>query len=311
MTNPTVSRDPVDVLLTKFWYGGLCLDLGETTAYALERRIEPDAFKKNDDKVWTHRNKWWRYRSGLHTPNAATCALADRVVAGSFAEKNHVIWRSLRLEPLGPEAGKLLRQLAPELQLVLFEQNDNFRIDCGAIYLRKIEHRASLDALACLTILLRVNYENGYYDRVWKYGYAVLRMLLILGEGFDKRKIAEELFDVYRERIFNLVRLDGEKFLLDEYGYLDRVAILQHLALDTSNTKGRRLAWHEQVKVVRRILNGDFGLGLNFLLIPCTGPDLDLGPPTFESILRAEQSVRARKWSLSSNIFHNKQYCSR
>ncbi|MBR7782333.1 hypothetical protein [Undibacterium luofuense] len=302
MTNPTTSRDPVDVLRTKYWYEGLCLRLGETTAYALEKKIEPGAFKKNGDNVSIHRNKWWRYRSGLHTPNAATCSKADGIVMGSSADLNHPLWRSLRNEPLAHEAAGLLRQLAPELQIILFEQHDNFRIEAGKRYLGRIEHRASLDALACLTILLKVNYEKGHYDQVWDFAHRVLRMLLILGDVFDKRKIAEEIFEVYRKRIFNLVRLNGERFCLDGYCYLGNVAILHHYAHNTNYTKGRSLTWNEQVKFMRRILDGDFGMDLRFLLMSSIRPDLSIGPPTCKSMLRKNQSVRLRKWSLQNVV---------
>ena len=49
--------------------------------------------------------------------------------------------------------GELLRQLAPELQIILFERHDYFCIDGGDRFLGKLEHRASMDSLACLTIL--------------------------------------------------------------------------------------------------------------------------------------------------------------
>jgi hypothetical protein len=300
MANTPVSRDPVDVLRTKFWYEGLCIRLGVTTAYAVERRIEPDAFKRNDDNISIHRNKWWRYRCGLHTPNASTCAQADRIATGSSADLNHVLWRALRHESPVPKAGDLLRQLAPELQIIIFERNDYFRIDGGDRFLGMLEHRASMDVLACLTILLRLNYEDGRHERVWDFAQRIFRMLLILEKIFDERQIAQELFDVYRERIFSLVRWEGKRFLVDEYNFSENAGILYHFAQNTSHTKGRRLDWRERIKFMRRILDGDFGFDLKFLLCPPIGPDLDLGPPPQEKISRWQQDLRVRDWSLEN-----------
>lgn len=302
MANTPASRDPVDVLRTRFWYAGLCFRLGVSTAYALERRIEPSAFKRNGDNVSIHRNKWWRYRCGLHTPNASTCAQANRIAPGSAQELNHVLWRALQNESPVPVAGDLLRQLAPELQIILFERHDYFRIHGGDRLLGKLEHRASLDVLACLTILLRLNYESGLYDRVWDFAHRIFRMLLILERHFYERQIAKELFELYRERIFSLAQWEGQTFALNDYSYSGGAAILYHFANNNSKTKGRRLDWREQLKEMRRILDGNLGFDLKFLLAPPIGPDLELGPPLEKYALRRQQDLRVREWSLNNII---------
>jgi hypothetical protein len=51
---------------------------------------------------------------------------------------------------------------------------------------------------------------------------------------------------------------------------------------------------------MRRILDGDFGFDLKFLLCPPIGPDLDLGPPPQEKISRWQQDLRVRDWSLEN-----------
>ena len=229
MTHTPAPRDPIDVLRTRFWYEGLCIRLGVTSAYALEQRIEPEAFKRNDDNVAIHRNKWWRYRCGMHTPSPSTCAQADRIVPGSTAELNHVLWRVLRKEHPTMETAHLLRQLAPELQVIVFEGHDKFRVQGGLRLLGKLETRASLDVLACLTILLRANYEAGRSERVWEFAQRIFRVLLILACKIDERRIADELFELYRIRIFSLAKWGGQKFILDDYSYLIHAQILLYL----------------------------------------------------------------------------------
>lgn len=287
-------RDPVDTLRTKFWYEGLRLSLRVTTAYALERKIEPDGFKpKTADIAQSHRNKWSRYRRGVRTPNASTCAQADKVVARSSSDLNHVLWRALRKEPLATHADELLGQLSPKL-LIKFEGLDLRHVGSGLRTLKKIEHQANLDALACLTILLRVNYEQGQHDRVWDFSRQILRMLLILGDIFDERKLAGELFDIYRERIFSLAKLGGEKLLLEEYEYCDAIAILRKCANRIISSTGLEPEWDEHVKCKRRILDGGLGIELMLFLKAPIGPDFDLGPPTAESLLRWKRYVQAR-----------------
>lgn len=302
MAKIPISRDPVDTLRTKYWYEGLRQHLRVSTAYAVERKIEPGAFKKNQDEVPIHRNKWWRYRCGRHTPSMLTVERAESVVPGSSKELNHVLWQALRPDPPTlSQANDLLRQVAPELQIILFEQ-DHFRIHGGGRFLGKLEHRASLDALACLTILLRLNHKNGSYERVWEYAKYVFRMLLMLGQEFERRHLANEVFHLYVTRIFNLARWNGKRFLLEDYDFADRSEILYQMANNTSYTKGRWIGWSERVKYMRRILKGDFGFDWKFLLDPLIAPDLDIGPPTEDGLRLLAQDRRVKEWSFKNAL---------
>jgi hypothetical protein len=307
MTKISLSRDPVDTLRTKYWYEGLRQYLRVSTAYAVERKLEPSAFKKNQDEIPIHRNKWWRYRCGLHTPNASTVERAENVVRGSAKELNHVLWQALRPDPPTPlQAHGMLRRVAPELQIILFEQ-DHLRIHGGGRFLGKLEHRASLDALACLTILLRLNHRHGSYERVWEYAHYVFRMLLMLGQEFDRRELANELFQLYVTRIFVLARWKGKRFFLEDYDLSACSEILYHMAINTNYTKGKWIDWNERVRYMRRIMKGDFGFDWKFLLDPLIAPDTNIGPPTEDGLVRLARARRIKEWSFTNALSGGKE----
>lgn len=307
MAKTPTSRDPVDILRTKYWYEGLRQHLRVSTAYAVERKIEPSAFGRNQDAIPIHRNKWWRYRCGLHTPNASTVERAENVVRGSAKELDHVLWQTLRSEPPTPlQAHGMLRRVAPELQVVLFEQ-DHFRIHGGGRFLGKLEHRASLDALACLTILLRLNYAYGFYERVWEYAHSVFRMLLMLGHEFDQRELANELFQLYIARIFVLARWKGMRFLLEDYDFSACSDFLYYRANSTNFTQGKWIDWNERVRYMRRIMKGHFGFDWKFLLDPLIAPDTDMGPPTEEGLKGLARARRVKEWGFTNVLSGGKE----
>ncbi|MFX7816416.1 hypothetical protein ABTK28_20915, partial [Acinetobacter baumannii] len=63
-----------------------------------------------------------------------------------------------------------------------------------------------MDALACLTILVLVNLERGNFAFASEFARSTLRVLLMLGQYFECRRIGNDLFNLYVERVFNKVR---------------------------------------------------------------------------------------------------------
>jgi hypothetical protein len=300
-SNACASRDEIDVVRTIYWFEGLRIRARVATAYALERRIEPESFGKNRFGDPIRRNKWGRYRSGKHTPSTSMVAQANRIFPRSEKDLNHILWRVLRFDgTVGERAHGWLRELAPELQLLIFERNDHVRIHGGRQYLGKLERRASMDCLAGLVILLRLNIEHGFYERALEYSQSIFRVLLMLGLQFDERKLGDEIFRIFVKRIFSFIKWDGCRLHCDGYDFVQAVHILHSFSLNTKQSKGKQLSWEELVSYMCKVLAGDYGFDLKFALGPLTTPDNEMGPLSNAEQQKFNQVVRLQKWGIEN-----------
>lgn len=299
--NSADTRDEIDVLRTIYWFEGLRIRAGVDTAYALERRIEPESFGKNSFGDPIRRNKWGRYRRGRHTPNDSMVTQANRKFPGSERDLNHVLWQVLKFNgDISGRAHDWLRKLAPELQLLIFENGDYLRIHGGRQHLAKLERRASMDCLACLVILLRLNTEHGSYERGWEYAQSVFRVLLMLGLEFDERRLGDEIFAIFKKRIFSLIKWDGYRFYFDNYDFVQSAHILHGFSLNTKQTKGRQLSWQEQVRHMCKILSGSYGFDLQFALEPIIAPDNEIGPLSDVEQTEFNRRVQIQNWGIEN-----------
>lgn len=286
-------RDDIDRIRTIYWFQCIRLAMGAPTAYALECLIEPKSLEINNEEKPSPLNKWATYQNGKHTPNVAQVARANLHVAGSSKALNHVLWKVLRHSTnVSAHADDWLRQLSPELQLLIYGRDDQFRIHGGRQFLAKFERRASIDALACLTILLRVSQENGDDEQAWQFAMSTFRVLLMLGHQFAERKIADMLFKIYVERIFTGIKWNGERFYLGEYVFSLWADLLHQFARNTLQTKGRSIAWREEAEYMLRVLEGNYGLDLTLSFKPLIGPEVDEGPWREEKQKELERVVR-------------------
>ena len=276
--------------------------MGAPTAYAVERLIEPESFgRKGGNPI--HRNKWTGYKHGKHTPNESLVARMDLHVGGSRKEINHVLWSALRQSNNASEHSiNWLRQLHPELQILIFDGDDNVRNHGGRRLLEKLERRASMDALACLTILLCLNFENGNYEQAWKFAISTFRVLLMLGHHFESRGIADALFNIYVERIFKKIKCDEKRFYLEGYTFSQWAGVLHLMARLRADTKGLLITWPEEVHYMCRILWGKCGFDIKFALDPLIGPDRDIGPPRKKTQEEFDQAIRMKNRA-ENNIF--------
>lgn len=286
-------RENIDRIRTIYWYEGVRIVTGAPNACALERLIEPESFGINEFEVPFHRNKWAKYKYGNNTPSVPQVKRVNMHVAGSAKELNHVLWKVLRHSTnVSEHAHDWLQQLAPELQLLVFDCDDNFRLRGGRQFLAKFERRASIDALACLTILLRVNHENGDFERAWEFAMSTFRVLLMLGHQFEERGIADALFNIYVERIFSGIKWGGERFYLEEYAFPKWADLLHQFARNSTQTKGRSITWPEEAHCMFRILEGAKGFDLKRVFAPLIGPEIDTGPWREEKQMELERMVR-------------------
>jgi hypothetical protein len=312
MTRNAFSKtDDIDKIRRIYWFEGVRLATGTATTYALERVMEPEGFGRNKDGIPINRNKWAAYKRGEHTPKEALVARVNVRVRGSSREINHVLWKVLRQSVNVPTNSiNWFRQLDPELQILIFDGDGNIRNHLGRQIMEKIELRTSMDALACLTILLRLNIENGNFEQAREFARSALRVLLMLGHHLESRKIGNDLFDMYIERIFNKIRWDEQRFYFDEYAFSQWAGVLHLATRNTTESDEHMIPSPKRVKHMCRILRGKFGFDIKFATDPLIGPDRDIGPPRKEILEAFDQAVRFQNRSVNILLSGGKKHPS-
>ena len=270
------AADKLKILKTVYWYDELSGRTGKGTAYALERLIEPEAFGRSGDNTHYHRNKWSRYEDGKHAPQKKLRDQADRIVPGSGAAFDHVLWSdALQMkQPLGDRTDSLLKSLGPDIAQVVFVANvpgatrSHLRRPVDGRLLRKLENRAGIDSLACLTILLREAREQDEPKRTMDIGMSLFWVLLMFCTTGTTARIRHVLFDLYRSEIFPLAATEHERFDLDEYPLVRASDLLNRSVLEAEDRGLIGPSWADTVEFMLRLIRGQLGLNLRVALLP-------------------------------------------
>ncbi|WP_141107033.1 hypothetical protein [Herbaspirillum aquaticum] len=304
MTKNSASKaDPVERIRRIYWYEGVRQATGLTSAYALERLFVTDGFGRNKDGILFNRSTWVTYKKGDHTPKPALVARVDLLVPGSSWEIHHIWWEVLRpSSQRSINSIKWLRQLEPELQILVFDGRDKIRNHDWPQVLEKIEHRASIDVLACLTILVFLSLENGHFEQASEFARSTLRVLLMLGHHFECRRIGSDLFKLYVEEVFNKVQWNEQRFYLDDYAFSQWASVLHLVAQDTTEAETHLMPSAEEIRVMCGVLRGTRGLDIAIAIDPLIGPDLDIGPPRKKVIDAFERALCIHRQSVSSML---------
>lgn len=222
-------KDEIDVLRTAFWYAEIKARLHGAIPAEIENHVEPDAFFEVAKGYRAHKNKWPKYRVGLHVPRNSLATRADELLPGSKATLNHVLWQVLKMKyPVTVHADDWLRKLDPTIQQCIFKSQGYavLRVPTSRRVVISLERRAGLDALACLTILLCESAEKDEDSQSIDIGRAIYRMLLVLGNTDRFADFIEAIFDIYRDRIFPLARIKGERFELQDTNVIMPIRLL-------------------------------------------------------------------------------------
>jgi len=306
-------KDEVDVLRTAFWFAEIKARLNASTAYEIERLLEPEAFGKNKDGDHIHRNKWSKYEVGQHVPCDSLVTRVDAKLPGSKRVLNHVLWEVLRAKHSIKElADDLLRQLTPEIQVCVFRiqryrtSDSHHRISSSRRQLTLLERRSGIDALACLTILLRESSEQGENPHSIDIGKSIYRMLLVLCSTGQFGDFTQEIFDIYRDKIFSLPRHKGIIFRLKDSDFIDAVKLLTIIVLQVEDKKKFGTDGHGLNKVMYKFLDGDYGFDVKFALDPSFGPSEPFSDMNSKEWEDFEVREKFRQWGKeqlsSSNI---------
>lgn len=300
-------RDVIDAFRTVYWFHSLRIGLRANTTYQLEQTLEPDAFVVKTDGSKYRRNKWGGYRLGKHTPSPKQIISVNALFEGSQSEFEHVLWDALRLSaPIINNIDVWIRRLAPNIQSILW--NDDKKITGTRTRIRQlnskqfqmIERRASLDALACLTLLLREAHETGNPHQSFKIAKSLCRVLLMIGDTLNGHGISRPLYEYYEYLVLPLGSWQGKRFSYQGINFMELVGWLSHGLFHLKNVEPFHLSEPEKMYYKLKILSGNYGWDYMLLLNPIevsTKAVIDS-----ESIEYREQNLidKRRQWALSS-----------
>lgn len=274
-------RDVTDVLRTALWFADVSIRLNATTAYEVERKLEPDAFGKNEYGDYFHRNKWSKYEVGLHTPINSLVTGVETRLPGTEKFLNHVLWNALNTKQgIEGDASIWLRQLEPDIQKIVFQTH---RYGVGNLYelpvpnrrqLKMLERRAGIDSLACLTILLRESCMRGEQSQAFEIGRSIHRVLLILCTTHPFGKFTLELFEIYRDRIYSMIKHKGWRLCFENYDFMSATHQLRIYLLALEDSYQIGIGWKDSVRAMCKILDGGYGFEIMLTLnIPIEAND--------------------------------------
>lgn len=296
-------KDEIDVLRTAFWFAEVKTRINASSFYAIEKFLEPEAFWKNEENRHIHMNKWPKYEVGQHVPSNSLTTRVNAKLPGTKRILNHVLWKTLQAKYWTKEcADDWLIQLGPDIQGVMFQTHrygtsESFqRIHSSRNQLIQIERRSGFDALACLTILLRESCEQGENPFSIEIGKSIFRMLLVLCRTNLFGNFAQEIFDVYRNKIFSLPRCNGQIFRLETFNFLEAVGLLNILVLQINDRSKSDQNGNGLVEVMYKLLDGDYGFDAKFALDPPIGPCDPLNEFNSKEWGKFERYKRFRQW---------------
>lgn len=233
-TRTRVRRDLTDAMRGMYWYHGVRRAMGIASAYGLERRIEPEAFKVSADGKRHHRNKWPSYRSGRRVPSRALVDRVEVYCPGTSAEMNSVLWPALSSKALSVTAiDALILRLDLRIQGVVRRNGTRYQRGKdarGAVDQRladTLERHASLDALAAIVLMLRRASVLGHNETAYIWGRQAYRMLMLLGLQLLDRGIARPLLELMQQRIFPMATWSGVGYWMPTPSFLSAARGLQ------------------------------------------------------------------------------------
>lgn len=301
--NNFASIETIDSLRVRYWYEELRLRTQLDTASEMEYYFEGESFKRDaKGAVAWYRNKWSRYANGQHVPQAKTLLRVAAREHGSTRELSLPLWEALDVSNNRVMEGDgFLRCLDPEIQAVIFSRSSSGVLTCYGrvvitqLLLEKLERRASLDALACLTWLLRESSMQEDQQTTLKIARALHNVLLMVSIELHMHKTALPLLRLFIRDILPLGLERHFKMWMTEYDFMHASARLNLLVYQTSQGNKRSLSWLQRVKIMQRLLEGDFGMDVQFAMAPQFDLNEELDAP--EDILKNYwRAARLREW---------------
>lgn len=294
----TSSRHPVDELRVRYWYQGIASALVCKSAYEVEKRIEPEHFRKRHQRT-IYPTKWRRYARGDVVPQTALIRKVEAIVPGSELDLSHLLWTMLK-HPVNQKRPlrAWLAQLDPEIQIMVLKPQSRrvgapkYLVPFTYSLARRLLRRGDLDALGVLVIYWWEAQKTGIADKIEEIATAIYRMLLIVGALFRQRHLHPLLLIVFTDAIFDQTPWLKGRFGVDE----ETFSIL--LRIFHRNHQGDEILldpWRAEASQVANYMSGLTGFDLKFATEPFLLPVWELGPPTREQWI--DWMVHCHDWA--------------
>lgn len=213
------------------------------------------------------KGKWRYYRDGRRVPGPPLVTHVDHHPRGkgTAREINHVLWEALRLDiDLRQGANFWLHQLSPDVQNLVFitelhpvDTHYYERRGIDGRQLRALERQASLDSLACLTILFREAHDKNKHEFTRIVAESIYRTLLIVAQDYPMSVVVSEVFEVYGERIFSL--LPGNAFEINSARFAEDINALAYKFACVIERKSSPIdSWPAYAALLHDIVRGKY-----------------------------------------------------
>jgi hypothetical protein len=230
--------------------------LNAKSALSVQRQINPESIQKDGEKEISHSSKWAEYRRGLHPPRLKVLEKAEAKVEGSILAFNHPLWTILKSDDFLKRKVSLIKSLDPALQPILFDIHGKLIQNSNRHFLGKLERRASLDSLAALTILLKINLAEGKSEIAWEYAHSIAKVLILISKELDGYGVGEKILEFYCRHIFSNIRLNDKAFFDSKYLILLIFSYLLHENLNKSSDRPiHMMAPIEQTNLLLKLIN--------------------------------------------------------
>lgn len=253
----------VDPIRTRLWFLGLSNRFGELSPRQVQRLVNPEALRESDYGSMVLNNKFKAYATGKTVPSPKLVAKVEQQVRRSSWVLNHVLWKVLRAkESIAKDAKQWICELRSVSHIVL-SLEDEVCLRGDRHMLPALERRASIDALAALTIVFKLNLEAGDSEQAWNVALSIHKVLMLMSGELLATDTAQPLYDLYAERIFSQVTYDGMAFDL-EANHFEVVMALFHLLTskaqkELANPRDRRMPTYYGLL----ILEGRYSSGMH------------------------------------------------
>lgn len=264
--------DLTDHVRILYWYRFIGKALGTLEPNVLHSVIEHDGVRKRYGE--SPNSRYLFYSRGEQLPRELITGIAEKRVPGSTAILNHVLWRLLREDVLISKrrAKTWLAEMTPEIrELAEFDSFGYVSLWVEERVYRRIERRASLDALALLTLYIRVGIDEKDQSYCTEACAGCLqRVLLILGPELGELGLAQEIFDLFARRIgVPLLEPRQLRLLSTSTDYIRAYRLLHAQAKRYTQSAKRQ----ERTNTAVRILRGNIVTAMTYTHVPFFEPD--------------------------------------
>lgn len=163
---------------------------------------------------------------------------------------------------------------------------------------RSLVRLSDLDALACLLLYWGESMTSTDRDTRTHPAIRIYQLLQILGMDFMRRGLLDDIFCVFRARVFDRAVNEYGRLCVDGTHYQASTRALHLLRTKTPEAPAHA-AWATQVRVMLRLLEGDKGFDARYALAPRWTPDWQVGPPSRETLAQWARDSRLRAWGWS------------